>query len=245
MEIINELSSRDIGSSLLRLNRDIKKIGVYASKINEMKEDLDAKLKYMQNIQKQLYVYKYIVINLLNLAQKWCVDNGSPVYFFVMNNARDTCSHCNTGQGSETNCGENYYNEAYDTSNTVDYGFCGGCQSIYTTGSADCLSCDSSCYSYNGCQGYDSCQSCNSGCQGRDSCQSCDGGCQGRDSGTITCGSAYTATCTSGNTPTYCNACFGGCQGGDSCQVCDSVQSIDCINSFSVGPVCCQSSYSF
>lgn len=136
MEIINKLSKKDIGSSLLRLNRDIKKIESYVSKINEMKEDLDAKLDYMKNIQKQLNVYKYIVINLLNLAQKWCVNNGSPVYFFVMNNARNTCSHCNAGQGSEANCGEGYYNEAFDTMNTVDYNFCNGCQSIYVAGNA-------------------------------------------------------------------------------------------------------------
>ena len=136
MEVINHLRTRDIGSSLLRLNRDIKKIDTYVSQISSSNEDLDEKVRYMKNIQKQLTVYKYIVVNLLNLAQKWCVDNGSPVYFFVMNNARNTCSHCNTGQGSETNCGEGYYNEAFDTMNHVDYGFCNSCQSIYSKGDA-------------------------------------------------------------------------------------------------------------
>lgn len=136
MEVINKLSKRDIGSSLLRLNRDIKKIDHYVSEISSSNEDLDEKVRYMKNIQKQLTVYKYIVVNLLNLAQKWCVDNGSPVYFFVMNNARDTCSHCNTGQGSEAGCGNDYYNEAFDTMNTVDYGFCDSCQSIYIAGNA-------------------------------------------------------------------------------------------------------------
>lgn len=227
MEIINKLSSKDISASLLRLNRDIKKIESYVSKINEMKDDLDAKLEYMKSIQKQLNVYKYIVINLLNLAQKWCVDNGSPVYFFVMNNARDTCSHCNAGQGSEANCGSDYYNEAYDTMNHVDYNFCDGCQSIYTTGDAVCLSCDSNCYGCNEC---DSCQHCNS-CQGCDACQSCDGGCQGGY--TIACSSCY-SVCTSGNVPTYCNACFGSCQSCDTCQGCDSAQTITCSSSYSL-----------
>lgn len=243
MEIINELSKRDIGSSLLRLNRDIKKIEHYVSKINEMKDDVDAKLKYMQSIQKQLNVYKYIVINLLNLAQKWCVDNGSPVYFFVMNNARDTCSHCNAGQGSETNCGENYYNEAFDTMNHVDYGFCNGCQSIYTTGDvATCGSCDADCYGCNEC---DSCQHCNS-CEGCDSCQSCNSGCQGGYStGGVTCSSAYSVICSSGNLPTYCNACFSGCQGGYSCTACVSGQNWSCTSSYSSGGVSCTSAWGF
>jgi len=226
MEIINQLDKKDIGASLLRLNRDLNKIKYYVSKINEMKEDLDAKLEYMKNIQKQLNVYKYIVINLLNLAQKWCVDNGSPVYFFVMNNARDTCSHCNTGQGSEANCGENYYNEAFDTMNHVDYGFCDGCQSIYTTGAATCLSCDSNCYGCNEC---DSCQHCNS-CEGCDGCQSCNSGCQGSYG---SCIPSFSVACTSGNIPTYCNTCFGGCQGCDSCQGHDSFFTITCASSYS------------
>lgn len=216
MEIINKLDEQDIGASLLRLNRDIKKIQVYASKINDMKDDLDAKLDYMKNIQKQLYVYKYIVINLLNLAQKWCVDNGSPVYFFVMNNARDTCSHCNAGQGSEANCGEGYYNEAFDTMKHVDYGFCDGCQSIYSTGDiATCFSCDSGCNSYNSCQHCNSCQgceigqSCNAGCQG---CESGQGGCSSCNA----CQSGYSTggtACSSGYIVTYCNTCYSGCQG--------------------------------
>jgi len=200
-----------------------------------MKDDLDAKLEYMKNIQKQLNTYKYIVINLLNLAQKWCVDNGSPVYFFVMNNARDTCSHCNAGQGSEANCGSDYYNEAFDTMNHVDYGFCDGCQSIYTTGDvAVCGSCDSSCYGCNEC---DSCQHCNS-CQGCDACQSCDGGCQGSYG---SCSSSYSVVCTSGNLPTYCNACFGGCQSCDTCLGCVSDYTICTIL---YGPNYCQSGYS-
>lgn len=203
MEIINKLDEQDIGASLLRLNRDIKKIQVYASKINDMKDDLDAKLDYMKNIQKQLYVYKYIVINLLNLAQKWCVDNGSPVYFFVMNNARDTCSHCNAGQGSEANCGEGYYNEAFDTMKHVDYGFCDGCQSIYSTGDiATCFSCDSGCNSYNSCQHCNICQGCESGQGGCSSCNAC-------QSGYSTGGAA----CSSGYIVTYCNTCYSGCQG--------------------------------
>lgn len=215
MEIINKLDEQDIGASLLRLNRDIKKIQVYASKINDMKDDLDAKLDYMKNIQKQLYVYKYIVINLLNLAQKWCVDNGSPVYFFVMNNARDTCSHCNAGQGSEANCGEGYYNEAFDTMKHVDYGFCDGCQSIYSTGDiATCLSCDSGCNSYNSCQHCNSCQGCESG-QSCNICQGCESG-QGGCSSCNACQSGYStggAACSSGYIVTYCNTCYSGCQG--------------------------------
>ena len=174
MEVINHLRTRDISSSLLRLNRDIKKIDTYVSKISSSNEDLDEKVRYMKNIQKQLTVYKYIVVNLLNLAQKWCVDNGSPVYFFVMNNARNTCSHCNTGQGSETGCGEGYYNEAFDTMNHVDYGFCNGCQSIYSEGDApdETASCQES---------YDTYLSVHTVCNTRNTptyCNACFSGCE-------------------------------------------------------------------
>ena len=196
MGIINNLAKDEISSAILRLHRDMSRMETLINEIESKNLSIDRKLSKADELTTKLKVYNYISNQLLNIAEKWCVDHHSPVYWAVMQDKMETCSHCNSGQSS---CGSDFYVIAQGVNApTVDYDFCNDCQSIYSVEDT-CQSCDS-CESCNSCQGCDvgqssrpvTCYSCYSACQGCDSCESCNS-CEGCYSGNyqISCQSQF------------------------------------------------------
>jgi len=214
------------------------------SEIENKNLSIDNKLSKADELTTKLKVYDYISKQLLNIAEKWCTDNQSPVYWAAMNNKMETCSYCNNGQ---TDCGSNFYVIAQGIdATTVDYDFCNDCQSVYSVDENVCSACDS-CETCNSCQGCDAvqsfrpttCYSCYNACQGCDSCESCDT-CQGCNAGqSLSCGSGW-------STYGACESCYGDYNGSySSCQSCNSCQSsygVSCDSSYSY---CYQSSYCY
>lgn len=214
MEIINALDKKEISSAILRLHRDMSKMEILINEIESKNLSIDRKLSKADELTTKLKVYDYISNQLLNIAEKWCADNQSPVYWAVMNNKMETCSHCNSGQSS---CGSEFYITAQgiDTT-TVDYNFCDDCQSVYSV--------DDTC---------DTCDLCESSDTSGSAC--CQGSC-------FTCDTCQACDTEQSSRPNTCYSCYISCQGRDGCETCDTCQGcVLCISGDSVQE--CISSY--
>lgn len=193
MEVIANLNKEGVGASILRLHRDMSRMETLINEIESNNLSVDRKLSKAEELTTKLKVYDYISKQLLNIAEKWCADHHSPVYWAVMQNKMKTCNACNAGQGI---CTSAFYSIAQGlNANEVVYDFCNDCQSVYSVEESVCSSCDT-CEGCNSCQGGNNgdsrpntCYSCYSSCQGCNSCQSCDT-CQGCFTGQ-SCGSGW------------------------------------------------------
>jgi hypothetical protein len=140
MEVIHNLAKSEISSSILRLHRDIENIETLIKNINDTNDSLDKKYKDAVDLYNKLKVYDYIVNQLLNIAEKWCADHHSPVYWAVMQDRMETCNACNAGQST---CASAFYSIAQGLGNETAYGFCNDCQSVFSVEDTleDCTLC--------------------------------------------------------------------------------------------------------
>lgn len=195
---ITEDSVRNVNAAILKLKRNYESI-LNFFEVNNVAA-FENKIKQSHILDNELKVYRYVVDQLLNLAQKWCVDNNSPVFWRVMKETMDSCSTCNAGQSS---CASNYYNQAFGSFDKVnqncdtscDFGqncgsSCYGCDISYEPGQ-NCLDCQNifttATEQIEGCgeehnvchNGYNSstvqdCGNCYTSCQGCQECQNND-----------------------------------------------------------------------
>lgn len=192
---ITEDSVRNVNAAILKLKRDYESILNFFN-INNVAAFED-KIKQSHILDNELKVYKYIVNQLLNLAQKWCVDNNSPVFWRVMKETMDSCSTCNAGQSE---CNTDYYNQAFGTFDKVNQ----NCDTSCNFGQ----NCDSSCY---GCDiSYEPGQNCLD-------CQNIFTTATEQVEG---CGEEH-SVCPNGYNPSTvqdCGNCYTSCQGCEECQ---------------------------
>lgn len=169
---ITEDSVRNVNAAILKLKRDYDSI-LNFFEVNNVAAFED-KIKQSRILDNELKVYRYVVDQLLNLAQKWCVDNNSPVFWRVMKETMSSCSTCNAGQSE---CASDYYNQAFGSFSPITNQNCLDCQNIFTTATEQIEGCGEE---HNVCHnGYNSstvqdCGSCYTSCQGCQECQNND-----------------------------------------------------------------------
>lgn len=84
MEIIKEVNKGDINSSLMRLNKDIKKNTSYYNKVvNDAYISMEEKYEIALEYHKKLLNYKKVLIVLDGLINKYCNDNNISIYTLV------------------------------------------------------------------------------------------------------------------------------------------------------------------
>lgn len=179
---ITEDSVRNVNAAILKLKSQYNSILSFFD-VNNV-AGIEDKVNQSHILDNELKVYRYIVNQLLNLAQKWCVDNNSPVFWRVMKGTMNSCSTCNAG---ESECNTAYYNQAFGTCGTscdsgCNIGFelgqnCNDCQNIFTTATEQVEGCgeehDVCPNSYNSSTVQD-CGNCYTSCQGCEECQNID-----------------------------------------------------------------------
>lgn len=132
METINNLKTVDINAALLRLKRDIDKTNKLLENIANNPSSVENAIETCLVISKQLDVYKYIIQQLMNVAEKWSNEKQSTVFYRVLNNQMDSCVWCN--RATQGHCITWYYDHAFALNEpVVDYGFCNDCQSLFKT----------------------------------------------------------------------------------------------------------------
>lgn len=207
---ITEDSVRNVNAAILKLKSqydsilsffDVNSVAAFEDKVNQA-HILDNELK----------VYRYIVNQLLNLAQKWCVDNNSPVFWRVMKETMNSCSTCNAGQSE---CNTDYYNQAFGTFDKVNQNCNTSCNFGQNCGSSCDSGCDISYDSYDGC--YTGCDiSYGSG----QNCLDCQNIFTIATEQVEGCGEEHDV-CHNGYNPSTvqdCGNCYTSCQGCEECQ---------------------------
>lgn len=169
---ITEDSVRNVNTAILKLKRDYETV-LNFFEVNNVAAFED-KIKQAHILDNELKVYRYVVDQLLNLAQKWCVDNNSPVFWRVMKETMDSCDTCNAGQSE---CASAYYHQAFDSFSPITNQNCSDCQNLFETATEQIEGCGEE---HNVCHsGYNSstvqdCGNCYTGCQGCQECQNND-----------------------------------------------------------------------
>lgn len=169
---ITEDSVRNVNTAILKLKRDYETI-LNFFEVNNVAAFED-KIKQSRILDNELKVYRYVVDQLLNLAQKWCVDNNSPVFWRVMKETMSTCSTCNAGQSE---CASDYYNQAFGSFSPITNQNCLDCQNIFTTATEQVEGCGEEhdvCHNGYNSSTVQDCGNCYTSCQGCQECQNND-----------------------------------------------------------------------